>query len=306
MNWRVVMRVSFLISLLLGSVEAGEVKVVRDLDYVGGGNPRQTLDLILPAKKSESPRPVLVFIHGGGWSKGHKGAGHVVLPPLVRQGGFAGVTINYRLSQEAIWPAQIHDCKAAVRWVRAHAKEYGFDPSRIAVLGLSAGGHLAALIGGTGVDKALEGTLGKHLDQPSAVTCVVDYFGPTHFVTLDEERKLLPMKGANSPVARLFGPDPARRLRGAREASPTSHVSAGDPPILIAHGNKDRLVPFQMSVSYAALLAEAKVSNVLIEMQGGGHGFRRPALERRVFLFLQKHLRGWEVRISDAPIRVGG
>ncbi|MCS7032436.1 MAG: alpha/beta hydrolase, partial [Phycisphaerae bacterium] len=152
-------------------------RLLEDLSYVPEGHPRQKLDLYLPPKP-ETPLPVVVWIHGGGWSSGSKDN-----PPAVRltSQGYAVASINYRLTDSATFPAQIHDAKAAIRWLRAHADHYGLDPARIGVWGASAGGQLALLLG-VGADvPELEGTLGEHRDQSSRVACVVDYFGTVEF-----------------------------------------------------------------------------------------------------------------------------
>ncbi|MBC7771155.1 MAG: alpha/beta hydrolase, partial [Pyrinomonadaceae bacterium] len=131
--------------------------------------------------QARPPLPVIIWIHGGGWESGTKDAS-----PAARlvSFGYAAVSISYRFSQIAPYPAQIHDCKAAIRWVRAHAKEYNFDPDRIGVWGASAGGHLAALLGTSAGDQELEGEIGGHLDQSSAVQAVCDWFGPTDMIKL--------------------------------------------------------------------------------------------------------------------------
>ena len=151
-------------------------QVHRDLEYVAGGHARNKLDLYLPAK-ADHPLPVIVWIHGGGWLAGSKEGCPAV--PFVGK-GYAVASINYRFSQHALFPAQIEDCKAAIRWLRANAKKYDLDASHVGVWGASAGGHLVALLGTTGGVKELEGN-GGNLDQSSRVQCVVDWFGPTDF-----------------------------------------------------------------------------------------------------------------------------
>ena len=142
------------------------VKVLRDIPYASTKNPRQMLDLILPNKRvSNDPLPVIAFIHGGGWRNGNKSSGVNRVVGLVQTGRYAGVSIGYRLTGESIWPAQIHDCKAAIRWLRGNAKAHGLNPDKIAVWGSSAGGHLASMLGSTGGVEELEGKLGQHLDQ---------------------------------------------------------------------------------------------------------------------------------------------
>ena len=156
------------------------IKAELDIPYAGTDNPRQRLDLYVPKiPKADKPLPVVVFIHGGGWQAGDKRGGFGTVRPLVMTGEYAGVSVGYRLTGEAIWPAQIHDCKAAIRWLRANASKYNLDPVQIAVTGNSAGGHLVAMLGTSGDVPELEGTLGEYLKESSRVACVVDQDGPT-------------------------------------------------------------------------------------------------------------------------------
>lgn len=269
-----------------------------DLPYAGTDNPRQRLDLYLPKKRNgKSPLPVIVFIHGGGWRNGDKAGGRGRVLPYVVSGEFAGVSIGYRLSGEAIWPAQIHDCKAAIRWLKGNAKKYGLDPGRIGVTGSSAGGHLAAMLGTTGDVRSLEGNLGRHLDQSSRVVCVVDEFGPTDFLTMNDFPGTLNHDSPTSPESLLIGgpiQDKGNREK-CHQASPLTYVSEDDPPFLIVHGTKDPLVPFNQSVIFAAKLKAAGVPYILQEMTDGEHGgFRSQELDRRTRQFFAKHLLGHE------------
>src|SRR5437868_4772034 len=157
-------------------VPAG-TKAHRDLEYVANGHERNKLDLFVP-ESADGPLPLIIWVHGGGWQAGSKDG----CPPLRgghTQRGYAVASINYRLSGHAPFPAQIEDCKAAIRWLRAHAKEYNLDPKRFGVWGSSAGGHLVALLGTSGDVKEFD--VGANLDQSSRVQAVCDYFGPTDF-----------------------------------------------------------------------------------------------------------------------------
>ena len=155
---------------------AGLAEALRDIEYARVGNKSLKLDLYVP--DGAGPFPVIVWVHGGGWTSGDKALS--ASGPQVRQTarGYAVASINYRFSQEAKFPAQIEDCKAAVRWLRAHAAEHNLDPARIAVWGDSAGGHLASLMGASGGASDLEGDEGN-LDYSSRVEAVVDWFGPS-------------------------------------------------------------------------------------------------------------------------------
>lgn len=280
------------------------IRAELDIPYAGTDNRRQKLDLYLPNKPgSDKPLPVVAWIHGGAWRGGDKRSGSGMLAELVASGNYAGVSIGYRLTGEAIWPVQIHDCKAAIRWIRANAKKYNFEPDRIGVWGSSAGGHLVAMLGTSGGVKDLEGKLGKHTGQSSRVTCVVDYFGPSDLLTMGKYPSRMDHDAADSPESKLVGGPLQQTKQAARSASPTTYVSKDDPPFLIVHGDKDPLVPHNQSQRLAEALRKAGVEVLFITIKGAGHGgFRGEELPRRVKLFLDKHLRGREAEISAEPI----
>jgi len=275
---------------------AGEkITLQRDLDYSGDDNPRQKLDLLLPkARSSEKPLPVVVFIHGGAWRAGDKRSGIGRLRPLVESGDYAGVTVGYRLSAEAKWPAQIHDCKAAIRWIRAHAKEHNLDPENIGVWGTSAGGHLVAMLGVSGDVEALEGKVGKHLDQDSRVDCVINFFGPAELLTMNDHDSTMDHNAPDSPESILIDGPIQENKDKARAASPTTYVTKDDAPILNVHGTSDKLVPYPQSVDFNTKLNATGVSSTLITIKGGGHGNFGEAtskVEELVSKFLEKHLK---------------
>ena len=260
------------------------VKVLRDQAYLPGGHERHKLDLYLPAK-ADRPLPVVVWIHGGAWRAGDK----KFCPGLFLTGkGFAVVSINYRLSQHAVFPAQIHDCKAAIRWLRAQAKKYNLDPHHIGVWGGSAGGHLVALLGTTGNLKELDGKEGN-LEQSSKVQCVVDWFGPTDF------RKPTPRSDdPKSVVAALLGGPPSKEKKKAVLASPLAHVHKDCPPFLIMHGDRDKVVALSQSKSLAEALEKVKVPVTLVVLEGAGHGgpeFRNEASRKRIEEFFTRYLK---------------
>lgn len=285
-----------------------EIEAMRDLPYADTDNPRQKLDLYLPkARKTDKPLPVIVFIHGGGWRAGDKSGGIGNLGRFVQSGEYAGVSVGYRLTDEAKWPAQIHDCKAAIRWIKGHAKEYNLDASKIGVWGTSAGGHLVSHLGTSGDVKELEGKLGKHLDQTSSVTCVVNFFGPENFLTMVRQPSTIDRtKGKDYPEALLLGGAVPEREAVAKEASPVTHVSKGDAAFFTAHGTKDPLVPYAQGEEIHAALQKAGVPSMLQEMTNGGHGFRSPILDERVKQFLDLHLRGIPAEIVTSPIVTEG
>ena len=266
-------------------VEIPNVRELTDLPYVNGGTPKQLLDLYLPKTKG-APRPLLVWIHGGAWKAGSKS--QCQARRLVPH-GYAVASVEYRFSTEAAYPAQIEDCKAAIRWLRAHAEEYGIDPKRIGVWGSSAGGHLVALLGVTGQDREFD--KGENLDQSSAVRCVVDFFGPTDFLHYGDPPK--PLDDPASAPAMLIGGPVSTHQAEAQRASPIYFVTKDAAPFLIAHGDQDPLVPLQQSTTLDAALKKAGVESTLRVVPGNGHGgpgFTSPEMIQAVVEFLDKHL----------------
>ncbi len=268
-------------------VPAG-VTALRDLAYVNNGHERHKLDLYLPAHAKGAP--LVVWIHGGGWQNGSKERTQA-MPLLTR--GYAVASINYRLSSHAIFPAQIEDCKAAIRWLRAHAKEHGYDGNRIGVWGSSAGGHLVAMLGVTGDVKEFE--RGENLSTSSRVQAVVDFFGPTELHMMDAQSTAVSRMKHNapdSPEAKLLGGPLQENKDKARRASPLMHVSRDDAPILIVHGDADPLVPVAQSEMFHAALKKAGVDASLYIVKDGGHGnFRDPEVEKRVVAFFDRVLK---------------
>ena len=259
-------------------------QVHRDLEYVAGGHARNKLDLYLPAK-ADHPLPVIVWIHGGGWYAGSKEGCPAV--PLVAK-GYAVASINYRFSQHALFPAQIEDCKAAIRWLRANAKKYNLDPDHIGVWGASAGGHLVALLGTTGSVKELEGT-GGNLDQSSRVQCVVDWFGPTDFTKMGGWQDK-----PDSPMARLVGGPVRDRQELAAKANPITYIGKDSAPFLIMHGEEDKLVPMNQSELLDEALRKAGVESTLVRVPKNGHGgpgFTTPENRKKIEEFFDKHLK---------------
>lgn len=281
------------------------VVLIPDLPYAATGDPRQQLDILLPAQPpGAGPLPVIAYIHGGGWAIGSKVAARSQMLPLVASGRYAAVSIGYRLTWQDTWPAQIHDVKAAIRWIRANAADYGLDPARICAFGPSAGGHLVAMLGTTNGERALEGELGKHLDQSSDVQCVVDFFGPADL----RGRDGVDQRGNPSMETQLLGGTPASKPELAAQASPVVHVDSGDVPFLIVHGTRDPLVPYSQSVALDEALREAGVSVIFQTIDGGSHGSfgaAMPELNARLEAFLQQQLYGADVEIASNPLQFG-
>ncbi len=276
----------------------GNVEALWDVPYADSAESRQRLDLFLP-KRREGKLPVIVAIHGGGWIGGDKRAVVGRIIPFVASGKYAAASVGYRLSSQAVWPAQIHDCKAAIRWIRGNAEKYNLDPDRIGVIGWSAGGHLAAMLGTTGDIPDLDGQLGQFSGQPANVHCVVDFFGPTDLRVIVEEVGNEPSR-PGAMVERLLGGPPSERQELARSASPILFVSRDDPPFLIVHGTEDPLVPYRQSVRFRDRLGEVGVTVALVTVKGGGHGnFRNPKVEELVDQFFATHLLGEKYSFAD-------
>ena len=263
------------------------VPTYRDVVYAVPEGLEQKLDVYVP--QGDGPFPTLIWIHGGGWQNGNKNSARPALEFFDE--GYAVASLDYRLSDKGTFPAQIQDCKAGIRFLRAHAAEYKLDPERFCVMGSSAGGHLAALVGTSGGEESFD--VGDHLDQSSRVQAVVDYYGPTDLVAMVQTPGYEGHARPQSPESKLLGYPPQDRPDEAAMAAPLHFVDATDPPFFIAHGTKDPTVPPQQSELLHAALDEAGVENSLHLLEGAKHGgpeFFDPALVEQVRQFLAKHL----------------
>ena len=266
----------------------GETRVKKDIEFAVVDGHSLKLDLYF-AESSDAP--LVVWIHGGGWRSGSKAK---CMVSWLAERGFTVASISYRLTDKAIFPAQIHDCKAAVRWLRANAGRYGYSTRKIAVGGSSAGGHLATLLGTTsGVDE-LEGDVGGNSGQSSAVNAIVDFYGPTDFI---QRTRTQPHKTIEegSPVRLLLGGPGNEKVELARLASPAFHVTSDDPPLLIFHGSKDNKVLMGQSERIVNAYREAGLPVTLHVVDGAGHGgpeFFQGENRTRVVEFLKAHIHG--------------
>ena len=215
-----------------------------------------------------------------------------------KRGGTPGATIGYRLSGEANWPAQIYDCKAAIRWLRANAGKFCYDPTRIALWGSSAGGQLVSMLGTTGRNKELEGTLGNHLDQSSHVQAVVNYYGPSALLQMNDHPSKIDHNAPGSPESQLIGAPIQQSKKKARQASPLHHVTADDASIIHFHGTDDSLVPVHQSTLFHRALKDKGVPSTLITLQGGGHSMPSTFTQSKVIPFLDFIL----YQKGDAPV----
>jgi acetyl esterase/lipase len=238
------------------------------------------LMLYVSVPRSLSPPPLVIFIHGGGWQLGHP----MVTNPIYRRldpigkllrAGFAVARISYRFSGEGPFPRPLHDCKAAVRFLRNRAALFGVDPKRFAAMGDSAGGHLAALVGLTADREDLEGEVGDTTGS-SAVQAVIDWFGPAELLTMSRQALPDAMRGmdqADSPESRLIGGPLQERRQAAIAASPITYVSKSAPPFNIQHGSHDRLVPVGQSRALHRALLDAGAASTLKIIEGADHCF---------------------------------
>ena len=273
------------------TMERDNFRLLRDIPYVPNGHERQKLDLYLPggggsSNKKSKPLPLLIWVHGGAWRAGSKE--HCPARRFLSK-GYAVASVNYRLSQHAIFPAQIQDCKTAVRWLRRHAGDYGIDPDRFGVWGASAGGHLVALLGTAGDVEHFD--VGEYLNVSSRVQAVCDFFGPTDFTKMSSFWTTMDHDAADSPESRLVGGPVQQNKAKCRAANPITYASKDDPPFLICHGDKDPLVPHNQSEIFAAALDTAGVEVTFHTVKGGGHGFKDAQVDHLVEQFFQEHLK---------------
>ena len=277
------------------AIAASEFRVFPNLSYQKANNESLKLDVITTGSPEEM-RPTLIYFHGGGWVEGVKeGALMTLLPFLTR--GMNVVNVEYRMAPESLAPAAVEDCRCALHWVYQHAKEYGFDLSKIVTAGHSAGGHLALMTGmletSSGFDNACQrlpnewrmGTM-----EEVKVAAIINFFGPTDLVDL-----ILGPDTRNYAV-RWFG-NLSDRQELAKRLSPLSYVRGGLPPILIIHGDADIIVPYQQGVRLHEALEHLSVPNELVTIHGGGHGRTAPNswtreqnlyVQEQVFRFLEK------------------
>jgi acetyl esterase/lipase len=249
-----------------------------DVNYVGEGQGYHNLDIYLP-KATQTKYPVVVYIYGSAWySNNGKGADMNTVGAALLDAGFAVVTPNHRSSSDAKFPAQSHDIKAVIRFIRGNASKYKFDTSFIASSGSSSGGHLASLMGTTNGVKNytvgtttmdLEGTLGSYKNFSSKVNAVVDFFGPIDFTRMENCNTF---KGADSPEAAIIGGAPAQNVDKAKLLSPITYVDPTDPPILIFHGGQDNVVPYCQSQFFYDKFQSVGVVSEFVFVPNGQHG----------------------------------
>ncbi len=275
------------------------VIVVEDVPYGSADGEALLLDVLTPDPRPDGLLPALVWIHGGGWEAGDKRGGFSdTFGPELALAGFVFLSIQYRLSDQAIFPAQLHDVKAAVRWVRANAESLGVDPERIGVWGHSAGGHLAALVGTTGDLAELEGESGSP-GISSKVQSVVALSPATHFLEIPAD---WPHVEPRRATEKLVGGPLEERTELVRLANPIAHIRPGMPPFLIVHGAADDVVPVEQGIALYDALIAAGCEATLEVLPGADHSLASAArgmtvedalrwVGREASAFFEGHLR---------------
>lgn len=267
--------------------EPAKASSEQDVVYTKAGNDELRLDVSTPGGvAADAVLPAVVVIHGGGWRAGNKADVRGITSELSKR-GYVTISPQYRFCPKDVFPAQVHDVKAAVRWLKTNAKKYHVDPDRIGAMGFSAGGHLALMLGVTSPSDGLEGTAAT--DAPdSRVKAVVNYFGPTDLAATDIPAISKPM------VKDLLGGTPEEKPEAAAKASPLSFVSADDAPMLTFQGTKDPLVPYSQAIKLADAMNKAGTAGRVELMIGASHGWGGSELERTVketFEFFDQHLK---------------
>jgi acetyl esterase/lipase len=258
---------SFLLSLAL-ALPAAAATTQRDVEYARVGDSVLKLDLHLPAKAAV-PAPLIVWVHGGAWSRGSKNENP--LAPLVAR-GWAVASVDYRLTSVAPFPANVHDIKAAIRFLRARYADYGVAAERIAIAGASAGAHLAALVGVSNGHPELEGEVGAHREQSSAIQAVVSFYGASNLETILSQSTPFGL-GVRIPALQLLlRGQPEEKPALARLASPVAHVDAGDPPLLLLHGDQDPQMPVAQSLELLGAYERAGLKVRFVPLHGSKHG----------------------------------
>ncbi|MBI3839262.1 MAG: alpha/beta hydrolase fold domain-containing protein [Planctomycetia bacterium] len=268
----------------LSAAAAPEIELKKDIVYGTGGGKNLLLDLAAP-KGLDHPVPGIVWIHGGAWQGGHKGEFENLIRDSARA-GYVAVSINYRLAPKHIFPAQIEDCKCAVRWLRASAESLHVDPSRIGVVGASAGAHLAMMLGAMDGADGLEGSGGSS-EASSKPQVVVSYSGPTNLRSPYPEI-------SNTLIATFLGGTPAEKPDAYRLASPITYINSGDAPMLLIQGTKDPLVPYEQAYQMAEALTKVGVPGRVELLLLAGHGWEKKdnaRVTRATFEFLDRYLK---------------
>ena len=257
----------------------------KDLVYARIDGKSLALDLYLPTGV-QAP-PLLVWVHGGAWTTGSKAS----VPPVFLANGFAVASVDFRQSTEARFPAQVHDIKAAIRYLRANAPAYGYRADKIAIAGDSSGGHLAALVGVTNDHRELEGTVGDNPKQSSSIQAIVSYYGASDLRTILAQSTPFGLNMRRPALERLLGALPDQVPELAALASPVSHVDAQDPPLMLLHGDQDPQMPINQAHELQGAYEKLGLDVTFVVVHGAGHGgavFYSPSYLKPVLEFLTR------------------
>ena len=276
------------ISPALSAADAVPENVVFEpaVEYAVAGGEHLQLDLARP-KIGDGPFPAVVCIHGGGFRAGKRESYDKLCTTLAQQ-GYVAITVTYRLAPAFPFPAAVHDCKAAVRWLRANAAKYHVDPARIGVTGGSAGGHLAQFLGVTAGVKEFEGDAGN-ADRSSRVACVVNFYGPSDFT-----RSYGKSVDAAEVLPLFLGGDVEHALQNHIRSSPLNWVTPDAVPTLCVHGTDDKYVAYEQAVWLTDRLKACGVEVELLTLEGAGHGFKGADADKAqtaLLAFFAKHLK---------------
>jgi len=259
----------------------------KDIVYATVEGKELKLDLYLPAKPVAAG--LLVFVHGGAWRGGSKDG----VPKVFPDNGIPTASVEFRQSTEAKFPAQIHDIKAAIRFLRNKAGAFGYDAQRIVIVGSSSGGHLAALTGVTNGNSELEGKVGDNLTESSSVQAIVDYYGATNLTTILAQSTPFGLNVRKPALELLLGTEPENNMDLTKLASPVFHIDKTDPPLLIFHGEQDPQMPISQSHELAGAYKKHNLDVVFDVVYGAAHGgdlFYTPEKLTLALEFIKKHL----------------
>jgi acetyl esterase/lipase len=263
----------------------------QNISYAGDTVKKHTLDLYLPAEKT-GKLPLVVWIHGGAWNHNDKYADMGYMRETVKgfiENGYAFASIDYRHSTTKIFPAQIQDCSQGVEFLFANADKYKIDKSRIALIGFSAGGHLASILG-LSLNNGVKDFYPAGMRPSYTLKAVVDFYGPSDLLMMSATQD---PENTTDPIYQLLGAAAVKRPDLARKASPVTYVDKNDPPFFIVNGEKDESVPFQQSLLLKSSLDQAGVKNELIIVKDAPHYgkmFDVQEIREKLFQFLKTNL----------------
>tara|TARA_R110002049_G_scaffold27321_2_gene94198 strand:- start:381201 stop:382091 length:891 start_codon:yes stop_codon:yes gene_type:complete len=279
---------SFFLDVAVGNADELQTDGVQTIEYAKPNGQPLMLDLYRPTA-SEKANPLIVWVHGGAWRKGSRKG--MPLNDFVKK-GYAIASVDYRLTPVAKFPANVHDIKGAIRYLRANAVDLNINPQRFAIAGSSAGGHLAALVGVTGGVSELEGNVGGNTDVSSSVQAIISYYGASNLTTILSQSTPHGLSVRVPALQLLLGDEPDRVPELARLASPVFHVDQNDPPLLLLHGDQDPQMPINQSHELHAAYRKRSLTCDFDVVHGAAHGgdaFFLPQRNQRVARFLIQH-----------------